>query len=397
MKMKLPKDRRRLSPLRDRCLPRLAACLGLLCISSVVAPRALRADEPQALSLRQPVPYQVVQRQGFEPRRAHDHEPGGPKLGFADVRIELDLASAKETLPDDATFEFRAAPLKDAYGPGADWTKLEGRRDGQLWTSVARIPAGGWYRLEVRAQAVGKTIAAASAEPFGVGEVLLIAGQSYAVGANDEITKVEDPQGRVVAYDVMKKTWRVANDPQPHAGDGGTIWPTTGNLLLPLTRVPIGFVNVAVGGTSTRQWLPGEKLYEQLAAAGKTTRQFRAVLWQQGESDVIEKRATDYYVKNMIAIRQSLAKEWGFDPPWLLAKSTLHPTVYNDPEGEGRIRAAIDELVKIPGFRPGPDTDILAGENRGGLGTRRHFSGIGQRRAGLMWFAELWRELNSSP
>jgi hypothetical protein len=118
------------------------------------------------------------------------------------------------------------------------------------------------------------------------------------------------------------------------------------------------------------------------------------VLWQQGESDVIEHRSTEYYVKNMKTIREALAKEWGFDPPWLLAKSTLHPTVYNDAAAEGRIRAAIDQLCTLPGFRPGPDTDILAGDNRGGLGTRRHFSGIGQRRAGLMWFAAIWHELN---
>jgi hypothetical protein len=390
---------RRLAPLRPASSSLRFAFIAQLCLGVVflTAPREAFADEPVALSLRSPLPHQVVQRQAFEPRRAHDHEPGGPALGYADVRVELDLAAARGTILDDTLFEFRAAPLADAYGAGTDWAKAEGKRAGQLWSADVRVPAGGWYRLEVRARKDDKTLAVASVEPFGVGEVFLIAGQSYAVGANDEITKVEDPQGRVVAYDIVKKQWKVANDPQPNAGDGGTIWPTTGNLLLPLARVPIGFVNVAVGGTSTRQWLPGEKLYEQLAAAGKTTGHFRAVLWQQGESDVIEHRPTDYYVKNMSTIREALAKEWGFDPPWFLAKSTLHPTVYNDPAGEGRIRAAIDQLVKTPGFRAGPDTDILAGDNRGGIGTRRHFSGIGQRRAGLMWFADIWRELNAAP
>jgi hypothetical protein len=61
---------------------------------------------------------------------------------------------------------------------------------------------------------------------------------------------------------------------------------------------------------------------------------------------------------------------------------------------EGAIRAAIDQLWKLPGFHPGPDTDILGRENRGGPTTRRHFSGIGQRRAGLMWFSTVWNELN---
>jgi hypothetical protein len=354
----------------------------------------IAAGESAKFELQHPRAYQVVQRQGFDPARAHEHQPGGPALGFAEVTVEADLSAAKNALDDDVAFEFRTVPLARAGAAEIAFSPLKGRYREPNWSGVARVPAGGWYRLEIRARRGDEIVATAQVEPIGVGEVFVIAGQSYAVGANDELTKVDDPQGRVVAYDPLRAVWRVANDPQPNAGDGGTIWPTAGDLLVPLARVPIGFVNVAVGGTATRQWLPGEKLYAQLETAGKAVGHFRAVLWQQGESDVIEHRSTDYYVKNLMAIREGLAKSWGFEPPWLLAKSTLHPTVYNDPEGEGRIRAAIDQLCTTPGFRPGPDTDILAGENRGGLGTRRHFSGIGQRRAGLMWFTAIWRELN---
>ena len=233
----------------------------------------------------------------------------------------------------------------------------------------------------------------AAIEPIGVGEVLVIAGQSYADGANDELLKVEDPHGRVVAYDRVKNAWRVAHDPQPNIVNGGTIWPPLGNLLLPLARVPIGFVNVAVGGTASRQWLPGEQLFQNLASAGTAISRFRCVLWQQGESDVIENVATEKYVSHITAIREALAKVWQFSPPWLLAKSTLHPTVYNNPNGEGQIRAAIDQLTKLPGFRVGPDTDILGGENRGGIGSRRHFTGLGQRRRALLWFTAVWQEM----
>lgn len=370
------------------------ASMLLVCLCFVAQ---LEAAEPALLVLSRPRPHEVVQRQGFDPRHAHEHEPGGPARGFALVDIELDLSGAAQAIGDDAVFEYRAVIMSAAFGGGPDWAAVSGKRREQNWSGTARVPAGGWYRLEVRARKGDQVLAAGHIEPFGVGEVFVIAGQSYAVGANDELTKVDDPQGRIAAYDAVNKSWRVANDPQPNSGDGGTIWPATGNLLLPLVRVPIGFVNVAVGGTATRQWLPGEKLYVQLADAGQSVGRLRAVLWQQGESDVIEHRSTDYYVQNMVTIRESLARQWGFDPPWLLAKSTLHPTVYNDPEGEGRIRAAIDRLWTMPGFRPGPDTDILAGEHRGGLGTRRHFSGIGQRRAGLMWFAALWQELNRAP
>lgn len=355
--------------------------------------RSQAADEPQKFLLQSPIPHQVVQREGFVPTRAHEHEPGGPALGFGTLTIRGEFPAI-----EGVEYRFRVVPLPGGYGKGTDWEKLSGTESGKVFTATAKVPAGGWYRLEVTGRVGDRDVAAASVEPVGVGEVFVIAGQSYAEGANDEMLRVEDPAGRVVAYDTVQKTWRVANDPQPNAGTGGTIWPAMGDALVPFVRVPVGFVNRAVGGTSTRQWLPDakEKLYERLAEAGKDIGRFRAVLWQQGESDVIEKVSTETYVKNMLTIRNGLAKEWGFEPPWLVAKSTLHPTVYNDPAGEGRIRAAIDVLWKTPGFRPGPDTDILAGENRGGIGTRRHFSGIGQRRAGMMWFATVWHELNQA-
>jgi hypothetical protein len=231
-------------------------------------------------------------------------------------------------------------------------------------------------------------------EPIGVGEVFLVAGQSYAGGANDEVLKVTDKSQAVSTYDWQTKSWRVANDPPPHNGDGGSIWPPLGDMLAPTLRVPIAFVNVSVGGTSSTRWLPGGELHKRLCATGREVGPFRAVLWQQGESDVIEKTTAATYVKNLQAICSAANEAWGFEPPWLLAKSTLHPTVYNNPNGEREIRDAIGELWRQPGFRPGPDTDVLGGDNRGDANSRRHFSGIGQRRAALLWFAILWNELH---
>jgi Carbohydrate esterase, sialic acid-specific acetylesterase len=349
-------------------------------------------DSETSKSVLRPRPWEVFQRQAFDPRHAHDHEPGGPKLGFANVPLVIE-----QTPIPGALWQYRTTLREGSLGRALDWTEFDPTfADNRLVASL-RIPAGGWYRLEIRALQNNQTVAAAAVDPVGVGEVLVIAGQSYAEGANDELLKIEDPAGRVAAFDVVREQWRIAHDPQPNINTGGTIWPPLGDLLVPLTRVPIGFVNVAVGGTASRQWMPGEGLFQNLAEAGKKVGKFRAVLWQQGESDVIERTSTEKYVANLLAIREALAKIWGWEPPWLLAKSTLHPTVYQRPEEEGWIRAAIDELCRKPGFRPGPDTDILAGENRGGIGTRRHFTGIGQRRAAWLWFAAVWQELHRSP
>jgi lysophospholipase L1-like esterase len=159
--------------------------------------------------------------------------------------------------------------------------------------------------------------------------------------------------------------------------------------------VPVAFANVAFGGTSSAQWMPDGALHKRLVEAGKALGAFRAVLWQQGESDVIAKTTTEKYVANVRAIRHTAATAWGVQPPWLLAKSTHHPTVYNDPAGEGRIRTAIDELAARPGFQPGPDTDTLTGKYRGDAKSRRHFSALGQAKAAEMWVEVLKKNLNA--
>lgn len=344
-------------------------------------PCFVRGTEPAALPLESPLPWQVIQREGYDPRETHPHAVGGPKLGSGRIRIAGKFPAGKlqvRVLKADTTPETVVR----------DWSEPEtvaGERH-------VTVPAGGWYQVDVRVLEGDSAVAQGSVKPVGIGEVFVIAGQSYAAGANDEHLRVDEPV-QVARYDPVKKIWEPAHDPQPNVDTGGTIWPAFANALQPIVQVPVGLVNVASGGTASRQWMPGSTLYENLERAGTTLGRFRAVLWQQGESDVIENIDTQTYVKRLVLIRTSLAKTWGLEPPWLLAKSTMHPTVYNEPAKEHQIRAAIDALWERPGFRPGPDTDLLAGENRGGIGSRRHFTGIGQRRAGMMWFAAVWNEM----
>ena len=269
---------------------------------------------------------------------------------------------------------------------------------GKRFSYSARIAAGGWYRLQVRCRVQDKTEVVGAVSPIGVGEVFVVAGQSYATNCNDERLKVTDSLQRVVAYDPKKQEWVTAHDPQPvyDNSDGGSIWPALGDALVKEFRVPVAFVNAAVGATSSNQWLPDGKLHTQLIASGAKAGHFRAVLWQQGESDVIAHTSTDQYIKNIQMIRDSAEPFWGFNPEWLLAKSTHHPTVYNDPAGELRIRTAIDRLIQKRGFSAGPDTDTLQAENRGDMKSRRHFSSIGQERAAAMWLTSVRNHLEST-
>lgn len=366
----------------------------LACLAPLAAPlSALGADAPASLRFDSPRERQVVQRTG-----------DAPGAGYADVVVAGDWPQA----PEESVWEARLTPPADAQNSPveqsgepspAKWQPFTPRIAAGHFEGRVRVPAGGWHRLEVRLRHADTVIAHGTIEQLGVGEVFLIAGQSYATNCNDERLRVADAAERVVAFDTIRGEWQVANDPQPvvDGSHDGSIWPPLGDSLVAELRVPVGFVNVAVGATSSTQWQPGGELHRRLVDAGSRLGRFRAVLWQQGESDVIAKTTTEAYVANLDRIRESAVRAWGHEPPWLLAKSTLHPTVYQDPEGESRIRSAIDALVTRPGFHAGPDTDTLAGEHRGGPQSRRHFSAIGQRRAGELWHAAIRQEAIVDP
>ena len=336
--------------------------------------------------LVKPIPYQVTQREGFIPEDAHANNPSGPALGYADVVVEGVFAEVTGEI-----FEYRVVPLTDAFGQGCDWRSLSVTRAGDDWSGSALVSAGGWYRIEVRNRLGAEILNTASAEPVGVGDVFVISGQSYSVGTGDESMLIEDSQGRVAKYNLSSNTWAVAHD-DPYPGNAGTIWVPMSNILLQTIRVPIGLVYNGHGGAASRLWLPGQTFYNELLAAGLAMERFRAVLWQQGESDVIENTTTATYVSNLTTIRSSLVSAWGFEPVWLPAKSTRH-TIYVYPEREQAIRDAISQLWVTPGFGQGPDTDLLGGANLGYEGTNWHFTGLGQRNAGAMWFAVLLHEL----
>ena len=341
------------------------------------------------LTLLSPIPYQVVQRDGDDFSRQYLHAPGGPQRGYGIMTVRC-------LVPDDMTacsWRYRLrrhiTVLDESH---LHWIPLAGEIVDGLLQATVHLPAG-WHRLEIGGFDGEELRASVMASPVGVGELFVIAGQSYAEGCNEALLAVQDPEQRVTFYDPAAQSWRVAHDPQPGRAPGGTIWPPVFDRLAGVLRVPIGLVNVAVGGTASRQWLPGEALYLSLRDAGLAFGRFRAVLWQQGESDVIEGIDTETYYQRIMTIRESLLEHWGFSPLWLPAKSTLHPMVYLNPEGEAQIRAAIDRLWHTPGFAPGPDTDILGEENRADWEHGAHFSAIGQQHAALLWFIAIWNTL----
>ena len=59
----------------------------LFAISTCVGFQPLWADDIAKLVLTSPLPNQVIQREGFEPGRSHEHNVTGPELGYADIDV----------------------------------------------------------------------------------------------------------------------------------------------------------------------------------------------------------------------------------------------------------------------------------------------------------------------
>lgn len=304
------------------------------------------------------------------------------------------------------------ARLAGAAGDAAAWRAMAAREDG--FTGGLRAPAGGWYRLEVRASRDGVVVAAAVVPRVGVGEIFVVAGQSNS--ANYGEARQQPRSDRVVNHEGGR--WQVARDPQPGAGgSGGSFMPPLGDAVVAACDVPVAFVACGLGGTSVREWLPEgerfphpptvERRVRRLAAGGWESdgraystlvtcmkalgpRGFRAVLWHQGESDANQQDPSrtlpgERYREYLGTIIRRSRADIGWDAPWFVAQATYH--VPGD-ESSPDIRAAQAAVVADGVALAGPDTDALKGtlRERGGAGV--HFSD-----AGLQAHAAAWAEI----
>jgi hypothetical protein len=123
---------------------------------------------------------------------------------------------------------------------------------------------------------------------------------------------------------------------------------------------------------------------------------FRAVLWDQGESDARQDDPTRtlpgrlyriYLEKLIIASRHEI----GWAAPWFVAQASYHGP---GDEGSPEIREAQASTWKDGVALEGPDSDALQGDWRDDGGRGVHFSGPGLREHAARWTAKVgaWLE-----
>ena len=359
-------------------------------------------NEPK-YRLISPVEYQVIQRQDY------DHGWVGMKVVASQVSLANKL------------LEYQL----DGGGKPNTWISLKGDWKKDTFSSDIKVPAGGWYKLKVRA---AENLAHHSAVvQFGVGEVFVVAGQSNSGNYGEK--KQSTQTGLVSAFDFDKKKWQLAIDPQPGAGGrGGSIMPILGDGLAKHFKLPIGIIAFGQGGTSVREWLPEGSRFpnpptvenkvrkindQEWESLGKIypgfiqrmkefgLKGFRAVLWHQGESDANQKDTTrtltgPLYEKYLTQLVEHTRDELGWSVPWFVAQASYH--VPGD-EYDPNIRAAQAALWKKGIALEGPDTDQLKGKLRGRDGQGVHFSGPGLHAHANAWVEKVtpWLEEKAKP
>ncbi|MFO1011894.1 MAG: sialate O-acetylesterase [Planctomycetota bacterium] len=269
---------------------------------------------------------------------------------------------------------------------------LEGPR--QRFSALVRVPAGGWYALELAESADAPAFL--RVEHFGVGEVFVIAGQSNSTNFGEERTPSEDD--RVSAFDGL--AWSLARDPMPGVQDKsnlGSPWPRFGARLAKELGVPIGLASTGFGGTSIRAWQKDHvfvarddrrlELFRGLAERLEQVGPSRAILWHQGETDALGSMSAKEYVELFTKLRADLAAELDLPlPPIVVAHASYVPDLAG--EKMQAIRDAQAELWKAGLALEGPDTDVFRGELRHSH-DHIHFSKAGLAAHADAWFARV--------
>jgi len=368
--------------------------LKVFTIALLISARVLTAGEPERKpALWAPRDYQVFQRVS--------QTQGKVDFALVDLAVRA----------DSAQYKFTGKPLDGELQ--SDWKDFDPDIDGALMSSKFTVPAGGWYKFEVRFLNKGKSVFETSVEHVGVGEVFVIAGQSNSTNHGSE--KQTTASGMVASFD--GKAWQLANDPQPGIQDkssGGSFAPAFGDALYEKYKVPIGIVSTGAGATSVRQWLPkGERmsnpptieshvkkiedgvwestgdlfegLMKRVNALGKNG--FRAILWHQGESDAgqarggypaIKQISGAQYAEFMGKLIKASRERAGWEIPWFTAQATYHS---EKDAADEEFRAAQKSLWEKGVAFEGPDTDALGKEYRAGV----HFNAKGLQAHGKMW------------
>jgi hypothetical protein len=247
---------------------------------------------PAAIEIRVPAPYQVFQRDAQD---LGSIPIEGRCSGSATV-IEARFASGPWTVIDRAP---------DCSGAGAFQGWLSNQRAGQ---GVLRV------RFAQR-DAISDMVT-----PVGIGDVFVIAGQSNAVMIGKNTQRFEHPELLAGAY-TLDDVWKIGHDPiHKSTASNGSSWPLLATLLMGTADLPVAFIATAKKSTGLVRppdWEPGnpmgrglyERMLEQVREATLGARMPRAILWFQGEADLVKGVGEDAYLAALLNLAGNVEED----------------------------------------------------------------------------------------
>ncbi len=300
----------------------------------------------------------------------------------------------------------RLTPIKG--GNAIDWVTISVNPN--FGTFIGNIFAqAGWYRLEVRAFRGENIVGTSTIEKVGIGEVLIISGQSNAQGyesrgnppANDDrvncITnffsygQTTEPPFPIIAQ--ITENIKIAP-----FGNGSWCWGKLGDLLAEKLNVPILFINTGFEAMGVEAWsksadgergqdfysgnfaLPGYPYENLKKSLHYYANMFgaRSILWQQGETDNDKRTSSEKYRQNLEYLISRSRGDTGKDISWMISRSSRVISGIYQPV----IDAQNQVIQNYSNTFEGPNTDLIT-ERIDGV----HFFGNG-----LVELARAWND-----
>lgn len=288
--------------------------------------------------------------------------------------------------------EGRLVPVSAGQGVQTDWQVIDTKLlNGAYSGKVEGV--GGWYKLEIRSIVNGNISSSSTVYKVGIGEVLMVAGQSNAQGFLSFNPPVGAFDDRVNGYGYYNKD-EIPENPTltdirhldrelnlgPH-GQSAWAWGLLGDLLAAKLNVPILFFNVAYEGTTIENWVSSSEglptFNEGLGTAFEHGAPYsfmrimlqnhvsvyglRTILWMQGENDYNTKQID--YKNRLNALVKKVGTDTGKNINWMVSR-----TSYIFDRTYGQVIAAQNEVV-ADNFNvfSGPFTDRIQNPRTDGV------------------------------
>lgn len=292
-------------------------------------------------------------------------------------------------------------------GTSTDWTPVVMNPSGGNFST--QLPGrAGWYTLDIRALHNGIVVAETRISRVGIGEVIVISGQSNARGILGDTFHPQSTDDRVncitnfFANDISTPPFPTfgrlqdGNTLYAPEGYGSWMWGALGDKIAAQEQVPVLIINTGWEGLAIDSWTesaqnrqatnPFSGFRTKVGYPYNSLRYslnyyanllgIRSVLWVQGESDNFIRKETIAYQFELENIIRATREHTGRNIPWVIARASYFNGTAYEPVVSAQTRVGTTYLNTFLG----PNLDLILDRY-----DRTHFNTLGLLKAADAW------------